>query len=90
MTAYKKNWLAWVCIMAIGLLLVWAALEVSNWFVLPFALFIYIPQFFLERITCPNCGTPVTYQGTIAGKRIRGGWIRKNCQECGWDLDKKL
>ena len=88
MTAYKKNLVAWAAIMVIGLSLIWAALEVSQWFLLPFILFIYVPQFFLEKITCQKCGTPVTYQGTFLGKRIRGGFIRTNCQECGWDLDK--
>lgn len=90
MTAYKKNLVAWVVIMTVGLSLIWAFVEVSAWFTLPFALFIYVPQFFLEKITCPKCGTPVTYQGTFSGKRIRGGFIRANCQECGWDLDKSF
>ena len=88
MTAYKKNLVAWVVIMTIGISLGCAGLYVSQWFIVPFFLFIYVPNFFLEKITCPKCGTPVTYQGTFFGKRIRGGFIRKNCQECGWDLDK--
>ena len=88
MTAYRKNLLAWAIIMLIGLSLIISALYISGWFLVPFFLFIYVPQFFLNRITCPNCGTPVTYQGTFSGIRIRGGFVRKKCQECGWDLDK--
>ena len=90
MTAYKKNLLAWACIMALGFASGLAALYTSNWFVVPFVAIIYSAQFVVERITCPNCGTPVTYQGNIAGFRIRGGFFRKKCQQCGWDLGKNL
>src|SRR5512135_2629666 len=90
MTPYRKNIRAWIIIMSIGFILILSALDVSSWFFVPFAIFTYIPQFFLNRITCPNCGTPVTYQGTFCGLRIKGGFIHKNCQECGWDLDKTL
>ncbi len=76
--------------MTVGLALIAAALELSHWFFVPFVVFIYVPQFFLERIVCPKCGTPVTYQGTILGKRIRGGFIRRHCQECGWDLNRSF
>jgi ribosomal protein S27E len=88
MTAYKKNVLAWVCIMVLALSMVSGAMNISKWFLLPFFVIIFTAQFFLERIKCPNCGTPVTYQGTFAGIRIRGGFIRKKCQKCGWDLRK--
>jgi ribosomal protein S27AE len=66
------------------------SLYVSNWFLLPFFALIFSAQFLLKRIVCPNCGTPVTYQGTFAGFRVQGGFIRKKCQQCGWDLDKNL
>lgn len=88
MTAYKKNILAWVCITGSVLSMGLAGLYVSNWFIVPFFVVIYSAQFFLEKITCPNCVTPVTYQGTFAGFHVRGGFIRKKCQQCGWDLDK--
>jgi RNase P subunit RPR2 len=87
MTAYKKNLLSWAVIMTVGLSAGLASLYVSAWFLVAVAAVVYIPQFFLERIVCPNCGTPVTYQGTLFGKRIRGGFIRRNCQQCGWDLN---
>ncbi len=90
MTAYKKNLLAWACIMGIGLSSILAALYISNWFIEPFIAVICGAQFVVERITCPNCGTPVTYQGSIGGFRVRGGFIRSKCQQCGWDLDENL
>jgi hypothetical protein len=61
-------------------------LYVSEWFIAPFFMVIAGAYFFLHRITCPNCGTPVTFQGVYAGIRIQGGWIRQRCQECGWDI----
>lgn len=64
------------------------ALYVSVWFVLPFFAVIGFSPILLNKTTCPNCGTPVTYQGSILGFRIRGGFIRRRCQQCGWDLRK--
>jgi len=90
MTAYRRNILTWICIAAVALPVMLAALYVSNWFVLIFFSIVPIGGFFLNKITCPNCGTSVTYQGTLVGFRITGGFIRKKCQECGWDLDKNL
>jgi len=90
MTAYKKNLWTWACIMVVELSLGFAALYISNWFVVPFFMVIYTIRFVLERIVCPNCGTSVTYQGILFGKEIRGGFIRRKCQKCGWDLDKEL
>ena len=85
-TAYKKNLIAWFCIMFLCFLFGTLFMYVSIWFMLPFFAVVGCAPSFLNRILCPNCGTPVTYQGTIAGLRIRGGFIRKKCQQCGWDL----
>jgi hypothetical protein len=87
-TAYQKNLVAWACIMSLGFLFGALFMYASSWFMLPFFAVVGVAPFFLNRIVCPNCGTPVTYQGTIAGLRIRGGFIRKKCQQCGWDLRK--
>jgi hypothetical protein len=88
MSAYNKGLVAWALIMAIALALGVAAMEVSSWFIVPFLIFIYIPQFFLNRITCPNCGTPITYKATAFGVQSTGGFLRSKCQACGWDLTK--
>jgi len=89
MTAYRKNLLAWVVIMAVGLALGLAAMYVSQWFLVLFFLFIFVPQFFLREIKCGTCGTPVTYQGTLLGRRVQGGFLRRFCQQCGADLDRE-
>ena len=86
LSAYEKNVLAWVVIMVLGLSAIFASLYVSNWFLLAFAAVAYGPQFVLKRIVCPKCGTPVTYQGQLFGFAIQGGFIRRKCQACEWDL----
>ena len=86
MAPYTKNVLAWSAIMSLGLAAILASLYVSNWFLLALAAVVYGSQFVLKRITCPQCGTPVTYQGTVVGVAVHGGFIRKQCQACGWNL----
>ena len=76
--------------MAVELTLGAMGLYLWKWFLVPFFVLIFVIPFVLKRITCPNCGTPVTYQGTFAGMRVQGGFIRRKCQQCGWDLDKNL
>ena len=87
MTTYQRNCLTWACIIAVELTIGLAAMYLSNWFVIPFFVGIAVVPFLLNRITCPKCGTRVTYQGKFFGFRINGGFIRKKCQECGWDLN---
>jgi hypothetical protein len=92
MTAYKKNLLAWACIMVSAFSIGCAALYISNWFLIPFAIIIYTANFFLKKITCPNCETPVTYEGegAFSSIRIPSAFFRTKCANCGWDLDKNL
>jgi hypothetical protein len=87
MTAYKRNVLTWACFMAIQLSAILLALYLSNWFLVPLVAAMFVIPSILRRIVCPKCGTPVTYQGTFAGIRIPGGFIRRKCRQCGWDLN---
>jgi hypothetical protein len=90
MTAYQRNVRAWVIIMSVALSIGLLALYVSNWFILPFfGWTLIVPHLLLKGIDCPKCGTPVTYQGTFFDFRIKGGFIRRKCQQCGWDLRKQ-
>ena len=90
MTGYRKNLLVWSCIMCLGLLSILAALYLSNWFLVLFALVVCTGHIFLKKITCPNCETPITYEGDgiLFGVRIPTDFFRKKCANCGWDLDK--
>lgn len=90
MTAYRKNVVTWLCFMAVGLSFILGMLYVTEWFVIPFFILVASSYYIFNKITCPNCGTPVTYQGKLANFRIKGGFIRKKCQQCGWDLRKNL
>lgn len=74
--------------MIIGLSLILAMLYVSNFLIFPFFILVFSSYYIFNRIICPNCGTSVTYQGKLAGFNIKGGFIRKKCQQCGWDLRK--
>jgi hypothetical protein len=85
-TAYQKNVMAWMCLMGIEFTFGSLVLYVSTFFIIPFFIVIGCAPFILNRIACPSCNTPVTYQGSIAGMAIQGGFIRKKCQRCGWDL----
>ena len=87
MTAYRQNQLAWACIMIVELTIGLLALYLSNWFAVPFLALVFAIPLVVKRIVCPKCGTPVIYQGTLFGFRVQGGFIRKKCQECGWDLN---
>ncbi len=89
MTIYKRNLLTWVCIMFVELTLGAMGIYLSKWCILPFFAGLFVVPHVLEKIVCPNCRTPVTYQGTLAAVRIEGGFIRRKCQQCGWDLNKE-
>jgi hypothetical protein len=86
MTAYRRNQLAWACIMIVAFAFILLSLYLSKWFLLPLFAMMTSVQFLLNRIVCPKCGTPVTYQGSVAAFRVKGGFIRRKCQQCGWDL----
>lgn len=47
---------------------------------------ICIGSFLVFQVKCPNCGTPVVYQGKVAGVRMYAGFVRKQCQCCRYDL----
>ena len=62
-------------------------LYLSNWFLAPFFAVILGMNSAIKGIKCPNCGTPVTFQGRIFGFAVHAGLIKHECQNCGWNLD---
>jgi ribosomal protein S27AE len=92
MTAYKRNQVAWLCIIAAALSMGTAAVYISNWLLVPFTAIIYSGHFFLKKIKCPNCATPLTFEGESPSlwMRIRTAFRRRACAKCGWNLDKNL
>ena len=64
------------------------------WFIVLFSIIIYSGHYFLNKILCPNCDTPLTYEGDDKGLltkyRPPTAFLRKKCAKCGWDLNKNL
>lgn len=90
MTAYKKNLLSWACLMGVALLSILGGLYISTWFIGLLVAVILTGRFVLNKVTCPNCGTPVTYEGEAVINRIRPplAFLRRKCAKCGWELDE--
>jgi hypothetical protein len=96
MTAYKQNLLSWACFMILIFSTGSAVLYISKWFILPFFIIVFTAHIFFDKITCPSCGAPVTYEGgskregPFARFGIPSAFFRKKCANCGWDLNKNL
>lgn len=90
MTPYRKNLLAWALIFVLAMSMAAAAQYLSKWFVVLFFLVIFMAHRILNRITCPNCGTPVTHvgKGALGGFHTLAAFYRTKCEKCGWDLNK--
>jgi ribosomal protein S27AE len=88
MSIYRKIILMWVVILLLVLIIILGAKYISSiipimGFSLPF-----IIKRTLDKMKCPKCGMPVTYQGEIFGESYFGGFLNRKCKNCGWDLNK--
>lgn len=70
---------------AIGIFAAETQIHALKWV---FFAWIGIGSICLMQIRCPNCTTPVVYQGKMGGISIYAGYVRKTCQNCGHDLTK--
>ena len=89
-SAYHRGLMTLALAMLLGWLFGMLFIYISDWFGFPFFLVILGAYFVVRKIVCPNCGTPILYQGSIWGMAVEAGFIRKKCQKCGWDLRKNL
>jgi hypothetical protein len=80
--------MAWALFMLVQITFIVGALYLSSWLLVPFVIGVLTAPLLMNRIVCPNCATPVTYQGDVAGFRIKGGFVHRTCRQCGWDLDQ--
>jgi uncharacterized membrane protein YhhN len=85
---------AWgmVIFVAVGLAIAIAAGEYAGQSQVPMVMFFAwcgIGSLLLMQIRCPRCGTPVVYQGKLGKLSVYAGFVRRHCQNCGDDLDKK-
>jgi len=90
MTALNKNRFAWASIVVAGVCFGLGAMYLSAWFVVPFFANVFCAHLILQRIVCPSCGAPLTFEGKrLVGRLgVPSAWMRKTCAACGWDLAK--
>lgn len=90
MTPYRKNLVAAVTIWTLAMSMGIAFVYVSAWFALPFILIILLANQVTKRITCPNCGTPITHveKGVFGWRTAYIALYSKKCQQCGWELNR--
>jgi hypothetical protein len=88
MSAYRKFVQAWLFIISVELGFGAFGLYLSPWFFVPFFATLFVVPRVLKGIDCPNCGTPVTYQGSLGPFKISGGFVHQQCRNCGWDLKR--
>lgn len=84
-TTYKKVVAIWIGILFFGFLF-GALLSVSTWFIIPFFAVVGTGSYFLNRVTCPNCGANMTYETSALGVRVPLLFMSNKCKRCGWDL----
>ena len=72
--------------LAIGVIAAQTNAQVMSPIFILFFVWIVIGSWLLLRISCPNCGTSVLYQGRLGGLSMYAGFVRRKCQNCGHDL----
>lgn len=82
--------LAYAVWFALGFLLLWLSVSISQWFLLGlFSFFIGVGAFVFSQ-KCPNCAKPVLNNPLrIFGMEIwlATPWMPKQCSRCGHDLE---
>lgn len=43
----------------------------------------------MSLVRCPRCGTPLVFQGRIAGIPLIAGFANRCCKKCGCDLTSR-
>ena len=87
MSVYRKVLLMWCVVLLLVLILMLGAKFVSNLIPIMGLLIPFYIKCTLDKLKCPKCEMPVTYQGKILGESYFGGFLNRHCKNCGWDLD---
>lgn len=87
MSVYKKLLIVWLAVFWLVCLIGLAAYWLSSLFALAGLLLPLMIKRYLDRLTCPHCNMPVTYQGEIVGVAYYGGFLNRVCRKCGGRLD---
>ena len=88
MSVYRKMILMWCIVFGLALIIMATARFVSNLFPALGLLLPFYIKHTLDKLKCPKCEMPVTYQGEFLGKSYFGGFLNRKCKNCGWNLDK--
>jgi hypothetical protein len=89
MSIYRKIILMWCVIFSLVLIIMLGAKYLSSIIPVMGLSLPFVIKWVLDKMKCPKCGMPVTYQGKILGENYFGGFLNRRCKNCGWDLDKK-
>ena len=89
MSVYRKVILMWCIVLLFTLMIMVTAKLVSNLIPIMGLLLPFYIKRTLNKLKCPKCEMPVTYQGKILGHSYFGGFLNSRCNNCGWDLDNR-
>ena len=81
------NLVTWGAMLAFAFLWLALAIYVSQWYLVGFVAILALGRLSLERIICPNCGKPITFEeGGARSLRHLLAPFKRFCANCGWDL----
>lgn len=58
----------------------------AGWLLWLFLLWPFVCSLLLYRVRCPECDTPLGFQGRLLGVPMYAAWTYHNCRSCGCDL----
>ena len=58
--------------------------------ILVFFGWMFVAKYLLDKVKCPSCEMPVSYQGKMLGIPFYAGVCRRKCANCGYDLSQEL
>ena len=88
MSPHGHYLLAWFATIAIGLGIGISALYLSGWLMLLAVAWLLFAQAWIRRIACPQCDTPLSFDGHHLRDRVGTPLIlnKVKCAACGRDL----
>lgn len=89
MSVYRKVILMWCIVLLFTLMIMVTAKLVSSLIPIMGILIPFYIKHTLNKLKCPKCEMPVSYQGKILGQSYFGGFLNRRCNNCGWDLDTR-
>lgn len=82
----KKFYLASASWMVLGLMLLYLALEYSNYFLIPFFILFFSVGFWTLSLRCPRCEKQIIIN-PFFGIYCYTPWLPYNCSQCDLEFD---